>query len=231
MPRVSLPAAPASDRKHGVCATYFMGKAAASMIWSRTRLVTGTSAVGIRKKPGSPRTANRSCSNFGSWPGALQRRGVHEIGHVRLAIAMLAHVQIEHELGERAMQPRKRSGHHHEARTRDAPRRLEVHPQARADRHVILGLKGERTRLAPAAHLHVVGLIASRAARWHAECSAGRAECSKVRPGSSRARASRAASRLCAQGFAELDQRRRVSALCFRLTGGLGIRVALRAQT
>jgi hypothetical protein len=48
MPRVSLPADPASERKHGVCATIFSGSVSASRIWSRTRLVTGTSAVGIR---------------------------------------------------------------------------------------------------------------------------------------------------------------------------------------
>ena len=48
MPRVSRPAAPASRRKHGVCAQYRSGSAAASRISSRCQPMIGTSAVGIR---------------------------------------------------------------------------------------------------------------------------------------------------------------------------------------
>ena len=47
MPRVSLPAAPASARKHGVPAVTRIGSFASSVISSRTRLVSGTSAVGM----------------------------------------------------------------------------------------------------------------------------------------------------------------------------------------
>ena len=50
MPRVSLPAAPASARKHGVQAVSRIGSAASSTMDSRTRLVSGTSAVGMSQK-------------------------------------------------------------------------------------------------------------------------------------------------------------------------------------
>ena len=44
------------------------GRLAASTISSRSRLVTGTSAVGISLQSCSPFSANRSSPNFGSWP-------------------------------------------------------------------------------------------------------------------------------------------------------------------
>ncbi len=47
MPRVSRPAAPASARKDGVQAVTRSGSSFSSRIDSRTRLVSGTSAVGI----------------------------------------------------------------------------------------------------------------------------------------------------------------------------------------
>ena len=40
--------APASERKHGVCVTSFIGSCFGSTMLSRTRLVAGTSPVGIR---------------------------------------------------------------------------------------------------------------------------------------------------------------------------------------
>ena len=58
MPRVSLPAAPASARKHGVSAVNRIGSSASSTIDSRTRLVSGTSAVGMSQKSSS---GARSC--------------------------------------------------------------------------------------------------------------------------------------------------------------------------
>ena len=64
MPRVSLPAAPASARKHSVPAVKRSGSFASSTMLSRTRLVIGTSAVGISQKP-SP-AANWSSRNFGN---------------------------------------------------------------------------------------------------------------------------------------------------------------------
>ena len=48
MPRVSRPALPASERKHGVAAVMRIGSCEASRICSRTMLVRETSAVGMR---------------------------------------------------------------------------------------------------------------------------------------------------------------------------------------
>ncbi len=50
MPRVSLPAAPASARKHGVQAVSRMGSSASSRIDSRTRFVSGNFGGGDEAK-------------------------------------------------------------------------------------------------------------------------------------------------------------------------------------
>ena len=59
MPRVSLPAAPASARKHGVQAVRRSGSLASSTMDSRTRLVSGTSAVGMSQRSTSLRSQLR----------------------------------------------------------------------------------------------------------------------------------------------------------------------------
>ena len=71
-PRVSLPYEPASARKQGVRATKERGRSASSRIWPEYRLVSGTSAVGMRNAS-SPLHVwdpcvilNRSSSNLGS---------------------------------------------------------------------------------------------------------------------------------------------------------------------
>src|SRR5260370_1045872 len=63
-PRVSFPAAPASERKHGVYAVYLSGKRSASRISSRWRLVSGTSEVGTSHRSW-PSTLNASAPNLG----------------------------------------------------------------------------------------------------------------------------------------------------------------------
>ena len=50
MPRVPMPAAPASRRKQGVCAQYFLGSVSPSRISSACKLVRGTSAVGMSQR-------------------------------------------------------------------------------------------------------------------------------------------------------------------------------------
>ncbi len=64
MPRVSRPAAPASLRKHSLSAVTRIGNCASGTIWSITRLVSGTSLVGISQRPSVVR--NRSSANLGS---------------------------------------------------------------------------------------------------------------------------------------------------------------------
>ena len=51
MPAVSLPAEPASERKHWVWAVIRIGSAPSSRIWPATRLVSVTSEVGISHQP------------------------------------------------------------------------------------------------------------------------------------------------------------------------------------
>ena len=64
IPRVSRPADPASLRKHSDRAVTRIGKLASGTISSITRLVSGTSAVGISHRPSVVR--NKSSANFGS---------------------------------------------------------------------------------------------------------------------------------------------------------------------
>ena len=54
---------------------------------------------------------------LGQLPGADQRRAVHQVGNVRFSVAMVADVQVEHELRESAMEPRQLSREHHEPRS------------------------------------------------------------------------------------------------------------------
>ncbi len=61
---MSRPADPASLRKHSLNAVTRIGSAASATTWSITRLVSGTSAVGISHRPSVVR--NRSSANFGS---------------------------------------------------------------------------------------------------------------------------------------------------------------------
>ena len=66
IPLVSLPAAPASDLKHGVLATNFKGRCVLSIISLATILVNGTSDVGISHLLSV--VLNKSSENFGSCP-------------------------------------------------------------------------------------------------------------------------------------------------------------------
>ena len=69
MPRVSLPAAPASERKHSVHAVKRKGNTVSSRISPATKLVSGTSAVGISQNPPvSSVVRNMSSACFGNWP-------------------------------------------------------------------------------------------------------------------------------------------------------------------
>src|SRR5262249_37088883 len=64
--------------------------------------------------------------------GAGQRGGVDEKRRLDLAIAVLARVQIEHEVDERARQPRARAAQHGKARRCDLDRALEIENAERA---------------------------------------------------------------------------------------------------
>ncbi len=99
-------------------------------------------------------------AELGQLTRADQGLGVHQHGRIGLQVAVLARVQIDHELGERAVQPRERSLEHDETAPGELAGESKVHRLAgRAQIHVILGLEFEPGRLAPAALLAVVGLV------------------------------------------------------------------------
>jgi hypothetical protein len=56
----------------------------------------------------APQTQNMSSLNLGSWPGAFEHLAVDDVGRVALGVAVLAGLQVQHELRQRAVQPRRR---------------------------------------------------------------------------------------------------------------------------
>src|SRR2546423_7444164 len=94
-------------------------------------------------------------------PGADERLGLHQVRNLHLGVAMLARVQVQHELRQRAVQARELRAHHDEAAACDARRGLEIQPRKPlTELHVIARLERELARLAPAAHLEVGALVA-----------------------------------------------------------------------
>ena len=73
---------------------------------------------------------------------------------------MLARVQVDHELAERALQPRQRTAQHDEARAGDLRRGGEVHHAERlAQLEMLLRLEAEIARLAVLLQHDVGGLV------------------------------------------------------------------------
>src|SRR3954470_15623955 len=69
---------------------------------------------------------------------------------------MRLRVNVQHELRERAMQPRETALEHGEARARELGRRLEIElAEAFTDVGVVLHREAERTRRSPASQLDV----------------------------------------------------------------------------
>src|SRR5205807_7017149 len=80
-----------------------------------------------------------------------------EVRHPQLGVAVLARVEVEHELGERALEARARPPEDREARLGDLDRAREVEQAERfADLLVRLGREAERARGAPASDLDVL---------------------------------------------------------------------------
>ncbi|MNN05903.1 hypothetical protein D3C81_1186780 [compost metagenome] len=97
---------------------------------------------------------------FRQLAGALQRRSLDQIRRVGLFIAVLAGVQVDHELRQGAVQTGNRPAHQGETGAGQARGGLEVQPaMLLAEGHMILNGEIERLRSAPAAHLDVVVLI------------------------------------------------------------------------
>ncbi len=92
-----------------------------------------------------------------------EHRGVaHENRRLDFLIAVLARMQIEHELFESAGKARERAFQHDEARAGELRRRIKVHqPELFAKLEMFERLVDpvERGRLAPTAHLDIVVLV------------------------------------------------------------------------
>src|SRR4029079_9917840 len=90
----------------------------------------------------------------GAEPGGV----AYEKRWIDLGIAVLGCMQIEHELGERALEPRQRFFQDNESGDRELGRGLEIPQRARfAELEMLLGLKREVSRFANFAEF-LVGL-------------------------------------------------------------------------
>src|SRR5581483_7300060 len=92
---------------------------------------------------------------------------VREKRRLDLAVSMLARVQVEHEIDQRAGQLRAGAAENGEARTREPRRALEIEDaERRAEIPMRLRLEIEASRLAVPAHFDVVvSALADRHAR------------------------------------------------------------------
>ena len=87
---------------------------------------------------------------FGKLRGAEHGVVAHEKRRRDLGVTVLAGVQVEHELGESALEPRESPLKHDEARARELRSRLEIHQAERlADLEMLLRLEGEIRWRAP----------------------------------------------------------------------------------
>jgi hypothetical protein len=68
-------------------------------------------------------------------------------------------MQVEHELGQRAMQARDLALHHREARAGNLDAGLEIQPAQRGAEIDVVARRGDGARRAPAQHLDVAGFV------------------------------------------------------------------------
>ena len=92
---------------------------------------------------------------------ALERVGVHGVGHVALGVAMLLRLHVQHELAQCAVQAGDGARHHGEARARELDAHVEVQAQRCAHIHMVLHFEIELGGGSPAAHFHVAMLVAA----------------------------------------------------------------------
>ena len=99
---------------------------------------------------------------LGQLAGAVQAVGVDDVGYIGFRVAVLAGVQIQHELDQGPVQAGDAGIHDREAGTGDLRRRFEVElAEGFAHVHVVAGFEIELAGRAPAAQLHVVVLVAA----------------------------------------------------------------------
>ena len=72
---------------------------------------------------------------------------------------MLERLQVQHELRERAVQPRRRAAQEGEARARELDAHLKVQPQWHTNVHMVFDFKGHGCGRTPAAHFNIAVLV------------------------------------------------------------------------
>ena len=146
---MSLPAAPASRRKHGVYAAYRMGKAPGGRISSRWMFVTGHLRRGGQVQAVALDDVHLALlvRQLSGAPGGV---GVDQHGWPDLGVAA-SHGHVEEQTDERALETRAGAGVEDEARAADLRAALEVEQaEPSADLPVRRSLPGGQ-RLAPGA--------------------------------------------------------------------------------
>ena len=119
----------------------------------------GQGHFGGRDQIEIPRAGNLEQVGFelGQLAGAGERGGVGEKGGLHLPVAVLARVQVEHEVDQRARQPRAGAAQHGKPRAGDPRTALEIeNAQCRTEVPVRLRREVERPRLALPPDLEVV---------------------------------------------------------------------------
>ena len=144
-------------------------------------------ALRLRRRPSAPRTCRLRTSAAASVPTSVSR--VDDVRRVALGVAVLARLHVEHELRERAVQPREVAAQEREARAGELRRRS----RSRAARGLRRGRRGpsagSRTaRGVPQRRTSTLSSVDGRPARSRAAGSAGSAGSRAARPARDRAR-------------------------------------------
>ena len=99
--------------------------------------------------------------------GAQHRLGVHQVREPELGVAVLARLEVEHELRDRALEPRERPPHHGESRLGEPRGAIHVEQaEVAADFLVGFRLEVEPARCAPAPDLDVLLVALAGRHRW-----------------------------------------------------------------
>ncbi len=102
---------------------------------------------------------NRSCGELRQLAGAEQDVVADQERRAHLEVAVLVGLQVEHQGGERPLEPRHLPGQRDEAGAGELGGAAEIHAERGADLIVLLGREVEPAGLAPAPQLDVGALI------------------------------------------------------------------------
>ncbi len=102
--------------------------------------------------------AEQISRKLGQLPGAIHRFGIHQKRRQDFGIALLAGVNIEHEVGQRPLQPRPRIPVNRKPRAGKLRGPLQIqNPELFAQLPMRLGSEVELRRRSPATHFYIVG--------------------------------------------------------------------------